>query len=94
MPNNQSKKLPKFKTEEEERKFWAKHDFTDYENQFKEVKLDLSDLQPSTRPITIRLTESLLSSIKKLARKKDVPYQSLMKIMLSDQVRKMQKLSY
>ncbi len=70
------KYVPKFKTEDEEREFWATHDFTDYLHQFKPVKLDLSKLKPSTKPITIRLPESLLDALKTLANKKDVPYQS------------------
>lgn len=81
------KTVPKFKNEDEERKFWAKHDLTDYLNQFKPVELDLSALKHSTRPITIRLPESLLASLKKLANKKDVPYQSLMKIYLDEKVK-------
>lgn len=80
--------IPKFKSEDEEREFWATHDTTDYFDYFKPVKLDLSRLKPSTKPITIRLTESLLSDLKILANKKDVPYQSLMKIFLAERVKK------
>ena len=82
------KYLPKFKNENEERDFWATHDLTDYLHQFKPVKLDLSALKPSTKPITIRLPESLLASLKTLANKKDVPYQSLMKVFLDERVKK------
>lgn len=82
------KPIPKFKNEDEERKFWATHDFTDYLDYFKPVKLDLSELKPSTKPVTIRLPESLLAALKNLAHKKDVPYQSLMKIFLAERVQK------
>lgn len=82
------KTIPKFKNEEEEREFWAIHDFTDYLHQFKPVELDLSELKPSTRPITIRLPESLLAALKNLAHKRDVPYQSLLKIFLAERVKK------
>lgn len=81
------KYVPRFKTEDEERDFWAKNDLTDYLHQFQPVKLDLSKLKPSTRPITIRLPESLLEALKTLANKKDVPYQSLMKVFLDERVR-------
>ncbi len=82
------KTIPRFKNEDEERKFWATHEATDYLDQFEPVKLDLSELKPSTKPITIRLPESLLASLKTLANKRDVPYQSLMKVFLAERVKK------
>lgn len=81
------KPIPKFKNEDEERQFWTNHDFTDYVDHFQPIELDLSKLKPSTKPITVRLPESLLIDLKKLANKKDVPYQSLMKVFLADKVR-------
>ena len=81
------KTLPKFKNEEEDREFWATHNLTDYLDNFKEVKLDFSELGPSTKSITIRLPESLLSALKNLAHQKDVPYQSLMKILLAEKIK-------
>jgi len=81
------KTLPKFKNEEEEREFWATHNLTDYLDNFREVKLDFSELRPSTKSITIRLPESLLSALKNLAHQKDVPYQSLMKILLAEKIK-------
>ena len=88
------KRIPRFKNEDEERDFWDKHDFADYFDLFQPVKLDLSELRPSTKPITVRLTESLIASLKQLAHKRDVPYQSLMKIYLEKAVeRDYQKLS-
>jgi predicted DNA binding CopG/RHH family protein len=82
------KPIPKFKNENEEREFWATHDLTDYLDQFKPVELDLSELKPSTKSVTIRLPESLLATLKSLAHKRDVPYQSLMKIFLAERVKK------
>lgn len=87
----QKKKLPtipKFKSEDEERDFWATHDLTDYLHVFKPVKLDLSRLKPSTKPVTIRLPKGLVEDLKILANKHDVPYQSLVKIYLAERVRK------
>lgn len=78
--------IPKFKNEEDERKFWDTHDALDYFDTSKPVELDLSELRPSTKPITVRLSESLIASLKHLAHKKDVPYQSLMKIYLEKAV--------
>ncbi|MCX6705882.1 MAG: BrnA antitoxin family protein [Candidatus Woesebacteria bacterium] len=85
--NKKINKIPVFKNEDEEREFWAKHSFLDFPDRFKEVKLDLSNLKPSTRPITVRLPLFLIEDLKLLANKKDVPYQSLMKVLLAEKVR-------
>ena len=78
--------MPRFKNEDEEREFWATHDFTDYIDQFEEVKLDLSKLKPSTESISLRLPAYLLMRIKEIANSRDVPYQSLIKIFLAERV--------
>ncbi len=80
------KPIPQFKNEDEEREFWATHDSTDYVDWSKSVELDLSNLKPSTESISLRLPSHLLMRIKQLANKKDVPYQSLMKMFLSQSV--------
>ncbi|HLE86953.1 MAG TPA: BrnA antitoxin family protein [Candidatus Brocadiaceae bacterium] len=80
------KKIPKFKTEDEEREFWSTHDSTEYVDYTKGKKLLLPELKPSTRSISIRLPESLIEKLKVLANERDVPYQSLMKIFLAEKV--------
>lgn len=80
-------KIPKFKNEDEERDFWANHSFLDFPDSFKEVKLDFSKLKPSTKPVTVRLPLSLVEDLKIMANKRDVPYQSLMKILLAEKIR-------
>jgi len=90
---NKIKPIPKFKNEDQEREFWATHDATDYFNESMRVELDLSELKPSTKPITIRLPISIIGNLKRIANKKDVPYQSLMKIMLTEQIKKEYKTS-
>ena len=78
------KQIPKFKSEEEEREFWSSHDAADFID-FSEAKQTLMpNLRPTMKKISIRLPESLLESIKVLAHKRDVPYQSLMKILLAE----------
>lgn len=79
--------MPQFKNEEEERKFWDTHDSTEYVDWSKAKKMPFPNLKPSTRTVTIRLPEGLLHSLKILANKKDVPYQSLMKMFLAEKVR-------
>ena len=80
------KTIPKFKSEDEERQFWAKADTTEYFDTSKPVELDLSGLKPSTESISLRLPQYLLARIKVIANSKDVPYQSLMKMFLAERV--------
>ncbi len=87
MKSKQARVIPRFENEDEEREFWATHDLTDYLDQFEPIEMDLSALKPSTKSVTIRLPESLLDSLKRLANKHDVPYQSLMKIFLAERVK-------
>ena len=81
------KRIPKFKSEDEEREFWANHNTTDYINTDHPIKLNLTKLKKSTRPITVRLPENLINKLKILANKKDVPYQSLLKVYLAQKVK-------
>ena len=87
MKQNKVKLIPKFKNEDEERDFWATHDTTEYFDMSHEVKLDLSELKLTAKPITLRLPLSLISDLKRLANKRDVPYQSMMKMMLAKQLK-------
>jgi predicted DNA binding CopG/RHH family protein len=80
------KSIPQFKDEDEEREFWATHDTTDYFDTSNPIKMDLSNLRPSTETISLRLPLHLLDSIKRMANFKDVPYQSLIKIFLAERV--------
>jgi len=80
------KKIPKFKNEDEEFKFWANHDLTDYFDISKAKRETFPNLKPSTKTISIRLPEPLLNHLKALANKKDVPYQSLLKIFLAEKI--------
>ena len=80
------KKIPKFKSEAEERKFWQKHDSSEYVDWSDAEKVVLPKLKPSTRTISLRLPESMIDELKILANKRDVPYQSLLKIFLSERI--------
>ena len=82
----QLKTIPEFSNEDEKRQFWATHDSTEYVDWSKAQKAVFPNLKPSTESISLRLPSFLLARIKQLANKKDVPYQSLMKIFLSEKV--------
>ena len=80
------KALPRFANEDAERRFWARHDTADYFDWSHAVRPTLPDLRPSTTAISIRLPVPLLEDLKALANERDVPYQSLMKVFLAEQV--------
>ncbi len=82
------KQIPKFKNEDQERDFWDTHDFTDYFDMSKAQEVIFPNLKPSTQSISLRLPKYLLARLKQLANKRDVPYQSLMKIYLAERVEK------
>ncbi len=78
--------IPKFKNEDEEREFWAKHSPLDYFDSKNIKKASFNSLKPSMKPISIRLPEDMIAELKILANKKDIPYQSLAKIYLARQI--------
>lgn len=80
------KPLPTFRSEEEEREFWATHDSTDYVDWSKARRVVFPNLKPSTETISLRLPAGLLADLKVLANRMDVPYQSLLKIYLAERV--------
>ena len=80
------KKIPKFSNEAEERVFWQQTDSSEYIDWDEAEDVLLPNLKPSTRTISIRLPESMIDELKLLANKRDVPYQSLLKIFLSERI--------
>ena len=76
----------KFKTEDLKRNFWSKHDSTDYIDWKKAKRAIFPKLKPSVKTISIRLPEIMLEELKLLANKRDVPYQSLLKIFLAEKI--------
>ncbi|MBU0600765.1 BrnA antitoxin family protein [bacterium] len=85
---NGLKKIPEFRNEEEEFEFWSTHDSTEYIDYSKGKKVVFSSLKPSVKTVSIRLPESLIAHLKVLANKRDVPYQSLMKMFLMERIEK------
>jgi len=82
------KNIPKFKNEDEERDFWDANDSTEYIDWRKAEPTYFSKLKPSTKTISLRLPEFLLEELRMLANKRDIPYQSLIKIFLKEQIDK------
>ncbi len=80
------KPIPRFRTEAAERRFWETHDSTDYVDWSKAERMRFPNLKLSTASISLRLPQGLLDRIKIAANKRDVPYQSLIKVWLSEKV--------
>jgi len=83
---NTKKALPKFNNEDEERKFWAKADSTKYLDWQSGKRRKLVNLKPSVRTISLRLPVSMLEDLKIQANRRDVPYQSLLKVYLAERL--------
>jgi len=82
------KKIPKFSSDAEEREFWGREDSTEYIDWSKGSQATLPKLRPTLRTISIRLPESMIAELKRLANKRDVPYQSLVKVFLAERLKK------
>ena len=81
-----SKKLPRFTTEDQEREFWSKNDSTEYVDWDNARRIVLPNLKPSQKTISLRLPAMMLAELKRLANKRDVPYQSLLKVFLAERI--------
>lgn len=82
-----TKKIPNFKNEDEEREFWAASDSTDYIDWKKARRVVMPNLKPSLKTISLRLPSAMIEELKLLANKRDVPYQSLLKVFLAERIR-------
>ncbi|MCU1289430.1 MAG: uncharacterized protein JWN60_1659 [Acidobacteria bacterium] len=80
------KEIPIFNNEDEEREFWAKEDSTDFIDWDSAETLVLPKLKPTTRTISLRISEAMLEKIRLAANKRDVPYQSLIKMFLKERL--------
>ncbi|MEJ2627667.1 MAG: BrnA antitoxin family protein [bacterium] len=86
MKNINKKEIPRFKNEEEETEFWATHDSSEYIDWSQSKSLSLPKLKPTLKTISLRLPETIIEELKFLANKRDVPYQSLLKMFLAERV--------
>jgi len=78
--------IPSFSSEDKEREFWAAKDSSKYIDWSKAENVSLPNLRPSTRTISIRLPEPMIDRLKVLANKRDVPYQSLLKLFVAERI--------
>ena len=88
------KKIPEFRNEDQEFEFWSTHDSTEYLDLSKARKVRFPNLKRTTKLVALNMPISLIDQLKYLANKKDVAYQSLMKLFLVDRVtRELRKAS-
>lgn len=88
MPIAKRKALPEFRSEDEEREFWSSHDSTEFVDWRSAGRQKFPNLKPTLRTISLRLPVSMIEDLKVLANKRDVPYQSLLKVFLADRLKK------
>ena len=88
MPNTNMKPAPEFQSEDEEREFWATHDSTEFIDWRSARRRTFSNLKPTLRTISVRLPVHMIEDLKVLANKRDVPYQSLLKVFLAERLEK------
>lgn len=86
MASTKKKLVPEFRSEDEERDFWAKHDSTEFIDWASASRRKLPNLKPTLRTISLRLPVAMIEDLKILANKRDVPYQSLLKVFLSERL--------
>ena len=82
----QRKRIPRFENEDQEREFWSEHDSTEFIDWSKAETAVFPRLKPTTKTISLRLPEYMLEELRMIANKRDVPYQSLIKIFLKDRI--------
>ena len=82
------KKVPKFKNEDEERNFWSTHDSTEFVDWSNAKRGIFPNLQLTSKSISIRFPVSVLDQLKALANRREIPYQSLIKIFVNRELKK------
>ncbi len=88
MSRRKRKAIPTFRSEEQERAFWAEQDSADYLDWGKARRRTFPKLRPTLRTISLRLPESMIGRLKVLANKRDIPYQSLLKQFLAERLQR------
>jgi predicted DNA binding CopG/RHH family protein len=81
------KQIPEFRSEDNERKFWSTHDSTGFIDWEGARRRKFPNLKPTLRTISLRLPVSMIEDLKVLANKRDVPYQSLLKVFLAERLK-------
>jgi predicted DNA binding CopG/RHH family protein len=93
---NKIKPVPKFRNEQDERDFWSTHDTTEYFDFSKSSRVEIDfdpGIEAPVKSISLRLPREMLNQLKVVANKKDIPYQSLIKVYLAEKIAQERKAS-
>ncbi|AEG15508.1 hypothetical protein G7K71_12745 [Desulfofundulus sp. TPOSR] len=92
-----AKSLPEFKNEKEEAEFWDTHNSLDYIESDEPVEMELDPElaakireRARTKQVTLRLRVSQIEAVKEIARRKDIPYQTLIRSWIAEAIRREQ----
>jgi predicted DNA binding CopG/RHH family protein len=80
----QLREIPRISGEDAERDFWSAADSTDHIDWSKASRASFPNLKPSLKTISLRMPEAMLDRLKAMANERDVPFQSLTKVILSE----------
>jgi predicted DNA binding CopG/RHH family protein len=94
MKDTTKKPIPEFASEDEEREFWASHDSTQYVDWQAAERRKFPNLKPTLRTISLRLPVTMIEDLKVLANRRDVPYQSLLKVFLAERLEQERRRNY
>ena len=86
MSKAKRKQIPKFESEDQERRYWAQHDSSEFVDWAGAERRRFPNLRPTLRTISLRLPEAMIGHLKILANKRDIPYQSLLKQFLAERL--------
>ena len=85
-----AKRAAKYDREAAEREFWSTHDTTDHFDFSKQNRVEIEfdpGVEAPVKSISLRLPRAMLNELEVLANKKDIPYQSLIKVYLAEKIK-------
>ena len=84
MAKTQSK-IPQFRSEAEEARFWDTHDSTDYLGEFRPAKVRFPKPKPKIL-VSLRIAKSEVAALRHLAARKGLGYASLIRLWLTERL--------
>ena len=84
--------IPKFKSDRQAAEFWATHDSAPYAGALREVAVKaapalrrrVAERAELKKPVTLRLEPQQIAAAKQVAKRKSVPYQTLLRMWIAE----------